>query len=89
MKFPYKVKVTGNRTGVNIKVTPEPIASKPEYAEQVTKRISEVILGFNGLNTIATRLRLKNSLTSVLQQLHAMDMIVPKKKKEKDEGNEQ
>lgn len=86
-KFPYKVTVKGKGNDVNVVVDPPPVASSPEHAEHVTKRVSDVIMANSNsmkANTFRTRAMLKAQLTSVLQQLHAQGMITPKK--EKDEA---
>lgn len=88
MAFPYKVTVRSKGSDINIQVDPQPIASKPEYAEHVTRRMTEVIRD-NSIqsNTFMNRAIFKHQITSVLQQLHAQRMIVPMVKKEKDERN--
>lgn len=85
MASPYKVKVTSKgKDDIHVKVSPEPIA-KQGYQEHVTQRVSEVLLQQSITNSMIGRLRLKNQLSSVLEQLHVQGFIEPKK--EKDEGN--
>lgn len=85
MTMPYRVSVTGKDNSVNVKIDPQPIATKEEYALVVTGRFQKVLLNPGIRNTLLGRSKLRKELLDVLRDFHAQGLIKPK---EKDEGEQ-
>jgi len=85
MTFPYKVTVKKNgKNDMHIKVEPQPVVTKQEYATIVSGRIQNLILEHSATkNSLFARSRLRIAMTDILKDYHEQGIIKPK---EKDEG---
>lgn len=81
MGLPYKVVVSlKSNTDVNVKITPQPIATKENYLPIVTARFQGIVVEHSPTaNTMFGRSRLKKALIEALTDFHSQNMIEPKR----------
>lgn len=77
MTFPYKVTVKSKGDGIDVKVRPQPVATKDVYLKVVTGSFQNALLNSNIQNTLLGRARLKSELTDLLRSFHEQGMIRP------------
>ena len=86
MTMPYKVKVTGNGSDMQVTIRPQPIAVKEELITVVSGRFQKALMSPDIRNTYLGRAKLKKELESILADFHAQKLIEPREEKENEEG---
>jgi hypothetical protein len=80
--FPYVIQIKKiSKDEVDVKVRPQPIATKDEYIPVVAGKIQRMIMEFAGkANNGITRSKLKRELADALLDFHSQGMIRPSTK---------
>lgn len=84
MTFPYKVTVKKKgKNDIHIKVDPQPVTTKQEYATIVSGKIQNLLLDESYVkDSLFGRVRLKQALIAILKDYHEQGIIKPKEKDE-------